>query len=183
MRGERGCNGSPTPPFMHLLTMALHFHGRSGLLLGTAPFGAVPHSSPFTLFPQPTSVLSLGLSSRPRDPAPSPRPYQWMRVSDWGVQGSGRDRLCRSVSVVPATNQLLHSPLSLFCSLSVPGDLPSAERASQGVKTFPLFQLPPYQGHRSCPSTSFFFFFFHPTLFHGDVSCPFRYLRSSASVQ
>ena len=64
-----------------------------------------------------------------------------MHISGWGAQGSGIDILFRSHSVLPATNPLLCSSLSLWGSFSVPADLPT-------VRAFP--------GHRSSPFFSSF---------------------------
>ena len=74
-----------------------------------------------------------------------------------GHQGCGTDHLCRSQSVLPATDWLLHSPLSPQSSPSVLADLP----ASEGLP--PSSPVPaPHHGLRSHPVSSplpFPFFF------------------------
>ena len=89
---------------------------------------------------------------------------------------------CRSYSVLPVTNHLLLSPASPRSSLSVPADLPTSEGASLSVGTSLLLQLPS-RGAGPVPFPLFFFSFFHPIRLHRDSYCPFRFLRSSASVQ
>ena len=64
-----------------------------------------------------------------------------MLVSGWSVQAGYIVYV--GLSVLPATNQLLYSPLSLHSSLSVPIDLPEGEGASQGVGLCPLLLFPP----------------------------------------
>ena len=78
---------------------------------------------------QPTAVLSLGLSSKPRVTAPSPHPYQWTRVSGWGTQGSGTTvRVGLSLSCLPLTGccALLQASEAPFLSrlISPPVRLP-----------------------------------------------------------
>ena len=80
-------------------------------------------------------------------------------LSDWVAQGWGMDHLCRFLSLLFATSWLC-SPLRLwsFC---------------------PDIRTGPHRVHRS----SFFFFSFHPAYICGELSCPFRHLRSSGGVQ
>ena len=80
---------------------------------------------------------------------------------------------------------LFSLPLTSCCSLlqsslCVPAGLPAGEEASLSVGTSPLLQFP-IQGCRVCLTP--FFSFFHPTWLCRNFSCPFSYLRSSASVQ
>ena len=93
------------------------------------------------------------------------------------------DHLCRSHSVLPATDQLLHSPAiapeaPLLSQLPVRGLLQMWE---------PLLSFSsPTRGTGSIPLPFLFFFsssFFHPTLLLGGLSCPFRCPSSSVSVQ
>ena len=80
-----------------------------------------------------------------------------------------------SLSCLPQTSccTLL---FSLWSSFSVPGDLPPGEDASQGAGTLLPFQLPlSNTGLILLP-----LLFFLPYWFHGDLSCSFRCLRSSA---
>ena len=61
---------------------------------------------------QPTIVLLLGLYSNPHAPAPSPRAHQWTHIPVWGMQCSCMDCLCRSHSVLSATDWPFHPPLT-----------------------------------------------------------------------
>lgn len=56
------------------------------------------------------------------------------------------------LSVLPATNQLLYSPLSLCSSLSVPIDLPEGEGGFPGCWTLSSFTVPS-QGCRLHPAS------------------------------
>ena len=141
--------------------------------------------SPQAVSCQPTAVLSPGLLSKTHLPTPSPHPHWRTHVSGWGPQGWGMDHLCRSHSVLLATDWLLCPPpvaleaplLSQLISPPVRG-LPliwesllsfSSPLRGRGPLLFPLLFL--------LPSS-----FFCPTRLHGDLSCPFRYTRSSVSV-
>ena len=93
--------------------------------------------------------------------------HQQMHISGWRVQLGGQDLLCWSLSVLPSVSQLLHSPLSLQLSHSVPADLPVSQVSYQGEGTPPPPKLPP-----RCTSLVLipFFFFFLPTQPCGDPS-------------
>ena len=138
-------------PFAHRSTAALcfcggwgFFHEHSWLLL---PFRLTPcrqkWSSPQVSSPNPTFQC----------PAPV---RTTTLVSGWGVQDRGTDHPCRSHSVLPVTDWLLHFPLSPRSSPSVPSDLPTGEGISPGVRTSPLLQLP---SKGTCPVPLPLFFF------------------------
>ena len=156
---KRGYNGSPSPPFTHLLIMVLCFRSGSGFLLWT------PLAVAYTLQPllavsaQPIAVLSLGLSSKPWVPAPSPGLYQMdTPISSWGLQGGGRDHLYRSLSVLPTANQLLLSPLKLPVYID---HSPCQWEGFSGYRNISSFSIVS-QGCRSYPSSCFFFPFILP---------------------
>ena len=139
--------------------------------------------SPQAFFSQPTAVPSVGLLFKLHIPAPSPRAHQQTPISGWGTHGCGMNHLCRSHSILPATDQLLGSPPSPQNSPSVPADLPL-------VRGFPQMREPPYL---QLPTRSvgpillplLFLFpssFFPPTWLHGDLSCSFRCSKLSASI-
>lgn len=92
------------------------------------------------------------------------------------------DHLCRFYSVLPATDWPLCSPLSLLGPLM--SLLISAWERGLHWMGEPLltFNSPPeVQSHPT--SSPLFPSSFHPTWLCGDLSCPFRCLRSSSSVQ
>ena len=93
---------------------------------------------------------SPGLFSWPHIPTPRPCLYQWSCILGLRVQVSGMGHLCRSYSVLPATNKLLLFPLSLQSCFSVPAVFPIRERASQGAWVY-LLQLPPRYASHSPP--------------------------------
>ena len=69
------------------------------------------HSPPWTLFPQPTAVLALGLLSNPHAPlAPSHCAFWRLCVPVQSMWGCGTDFLCGSHSIQTVTNELLQSP-------------------------------------------------------------------------
>ena len=124
----------------------------------------IPHTSHFRLSTQPSPVLSPGLSSEAWILASSPHVHQPTCISGWQQHPSGQDCLCRSPSVLPAANQLLHSPLSVWSSLSVLAEILSSKGISQGEGTFPFPQLAPRgAGPIQIP---FFFFFFLSFVLH-----------------
>ena len=170
------------PLFVCHSTVALCFYGSLGLLHEHSWLWSSTLLSLQAVSIQPTAVLSADLLSQPHIPALSPAPHQWTCLRR-GTQGCGTDHLCRSHSVLPATDQLSRSPPSPRSSPSVPDDHSAGEGASLGVGTSLLLQLP--QRHRSHSTSSFLFFFsfFHPTQLRRDLSCPFRCPRSSVSVQ
>ena len=95
------------------------------------------------------------------------------------------NHLCRSHSVLSATDRLFHPPLTASDAPSVPTDFPVDEGASPDVGTSPLPQLPT-RGTGPIPLPLLFFSpssFFHPIRLRRDLSCPFQCPRSSASVQ
>ena len=96
--------------------------------------------------------------SKPHSLASSPHQHQWTHVSGWGMQGCGTDHLCRSLSVLPATDWLLCSPLGPESPLL-------SQLISLLVRGLPVcgnFSSPsaPHQEHRSCPTSTFHFFLF-----------------------
>ena len=99
-------------------------------------------------------------------------------ISSWGLQGGGRDHLYRSLSVLPTVNQLLLFPLKLpvYIDLYWPFFLPV--RGLLRVQEHFLFFncLPEMQ----VLSFFLFLFSFHHTWLCGDLSFPFKCLRSSA---
>ena len=133
---------------------------------------------------QPTAVLPLGFLSNPHIPALSLRVHRWTHVPVWGAQGCGTDRLCRSHSVLSATDQLLHPSstasdaplLSQLISLWVRG-LPRM------WETLLCFSSPWGADSILLPLLFFFLSFFCPTRLCRDLSCPFQCPKSSASVQ
>ena len=178
-RGERLHNGDPALCTWCFTSVAVWASSAS------IPGCGAPHS-PQAVSSQPTAVPSPGLLSKPHVLAPSPRVHLQAPVSGWGAQGGcGTDHLHRSHCVLPATDQLPGSPLSLQVSPSVPGDLPAHEEASPVVATSPHLHLPARSTGPILLPLLFLFpsSFFHATRLHGDLSCPFRCPRSSASVQ
>ena len=113
----------------------------------------------------------------------SPSQHWWLPISGWGAQGCGMNHLCRSHSILPSTDRSFHSPLTAPYALLLPQLTSPSVRKLPRYRNSPLFQLP-LIGARVPPcflSTSFPFIF-HPTQLHGDLSCPFLCLRSSAHV-
>ena len=105
--GERGCDGGSTlcmslnndTLFLwHLGFLHKHFQLQTSSLL-----------SPQAISSQPAAVLCRSLLSKPQVPAPTPCAH-WGHTSGWGAQGCDTDHLCRSHSVLPATDRLLRSP-------------------------------------------------------------------------
>ena len=93
-----------------------------------------PHSSPLRLSPwsQPQSPVCL-LKPKFQQPAPT---YQQTCISVWGVPGGGQDCLCWSLSVLPVTIPLLHSPLSLWSSLCILTFISAVEGCSWEIYLF-----------------------------------------------
>ena len=145
--------------------MALHFYGGLGFLQEHSWLWSSSFPSPQAVSSQPTAVLSPGLLSKPHVPAPRPCLHWQTHVSSWDMQSCDLDPLCRSHSVLPATDWLLHSPLRSQSSPSVPADLPAGEGASPDAGTCSLLQLPPRGvGPVLLPLLSFFpSSFFHLT--------------------
>ena len=63
-------------------------------------------------------------------------------VSQAGERGTVAQAVCAGLSLLPAANGLLHSPLEPLKLTLAPAALPVGEGAFQGVGTFPLPQLP-----------------------------------------
>ena len=131
------------------------------------------------VFTQPTPVLSLGLISEAWASAPSPNPHQQMHISGWGVQGGGTDcaGLCPFWLLKTGCCILLwgSEALSQLISLLVRG-LPRVRE--------PFSQLLPRREVPSWFLSHFLFFFFLLSyLVTWRFSCPFKSLRSSASIQ
>ena len=97
--------------FAHHSTMVIHFYGSPGFLHEHSQLQIYSLLFLQVVSSQPTAVLSLGLPSKHHIPAPSPHAHWRTAVSGWGMQGCGKDHLCRSHSVLPATDRLLHSPM------------------------------------------------------------------------
>ena len=95
------------------LTMVLHFCSHQGFLHECSQLWSSLLPSPQAVSSQPTAVPSPDPLFIPHLLAPSPRAHQQTPVSGWGAQGCGMNNLCRSQSVLPATDLLLGSPLSL----------------------------------------------------------------------
>ena len=115
------------PPPAHHSTMASWFYGSPGFLHKHSWLWISSLLSPQAVSLQPTAVLSPGLLSNPHIPALSPCVHWQTHFPVWGVQGCGADHLCRSHSVLSATDQPFHLPpkasdvplLSQLISLSV----------------------------------------------------------------
>ena len=161
-------------PLLHYSTMILGFYGVPGFL---HMHSLLPISSlcPLTLSPlQLTAVLSLGLFSKLHFPAPRFCMHQWTHLSGWDMQS----HLCRSHSVQFSIDRM-------WCS---PPTTPKAPFLSQLISqlvrgTSLLLQLPLPQGCRAWIASSaliypVFFLSSYPV--RGGLSCPFRYLISSA---
>ena len=108
--GDGGYNGRPTP------SMPLN---SSAFILGDQGFTQKLSWSWSSLLlslqsvsSHPTAVLSQGSLSKPHFPARSPSLYQETHGSGWGAWGCSMDCEHRSYSVLPSTDQLLHSPLT-----------------------------------------------------------------------
>ena len=143
--------------------------------------GTYPCQSPGTPV---TSVLLPGGTNRERSfyggPAPLLVPPLWMSISGWGVQSSCAHLLCRLLSAMPSSwNLLLHSPPWLQSSPSIQADLPAGKESSQGMGTFPSSQLSP-QGAGPIPSPTDSFFSPLSYSITWTFYCPFRSLWSSA---
>ena len=98
------------PPFVHHSTAALHFYGSPGFLHTHSRLWISSLPSPQAMPSQPTAVLSLGLLSNPHVLATSLCPHLWTHLSGWTVHGCGKDHLCKSHTVLPATDKLLCPP-------------------------------------------------------------------------
>ena len=100
---DRGCNGGSAP------CASLN---SGALLLWQSGF----HPQAFSVAVFLSAILTANSSplpsllSKPQVPAPSPHPHRWTHVSGWARQGCGMDCLYNSHSVLPATDQFLHSP-------------------------------------------------------------------------
>ena len=149
------------------------------------PSCGAPYSHPFTMSLNSQQLSPSWVHSpNPMFQHPSPPLHQQTHDSGWGMQGCSMYHLCRSYSVLPATDQMLHSHSSPQSFLSVPVDLPATEGASLRGGTSPLLQLP--TPGVQVPSLFFclcFFFFLLPYPSVWGVSSLLRGLRSSASVQ
>lgn len=87
--------------------------------------------SPPGYLTQPTAILSPGLFAKPHVTAISPCPYQQMCVSGCGAQDGCTSHQCMFHSVLPATDWLLCSPLSLRRTFPVPAGLRTGEGTPQ----------------------------------------------------
>ena len=155
------------PPFVRHSTMALHFCGGPGFLHKHSQLWVFSLPSFQAISPQLTSVLSPGLLSKPHIPAPSPRLHPQTHLPGSGEQGCGKDHLCRSHSVLPATDRLL-------CSLLITPEAPLlSQLISPPVRVLPWMWEPPLffssppgsQVLSHFLSSSFFLFFLSSYLF------------------
>ena len=80
--------------------------------------------------------------------------------------------LCRSASVLPATDQLLTSPPRPQISPSVPSDFLADKGASPDVGASPHLQLPTRDSGPILLPLFLFSSFFCPAQLRGDLSCP-----------
>ena len=171
------------PPLAHHSTKALHFCGSLGFLHKHSRLQSSSLPSPQAVSLQPTAVPSLGLLSKPHVPAPRPCAHQRTPISGWGSQGCGTDHLCRSHSVLPATDQLLHSPPTAAEAPILSQLMSPLERVFPRCGNLSSPSAPSHQGRRSCPTSSPlpfpFFFPLSCLVMQGSFRCP----RSSAGVQ
>ena len=106
--GERGCNGSPAP--CKSLNNGASLLWRSGF-----PLQAFLVADFLTSIPS-GCLRTVNRSLLPGSALQTPHfstqpPYTLAtHLSGWGTQGCGEDHLCRSHSVLPATDRLLGSP-------------------------------------------------------------------------
>lgn len=98
------------PPFVCHSTMVLHFYGGWIFFHENSWLWSSSLLSPQAVSSQPTVVLSPCLLSKPHIPTLSPHLHWWIHISGWGMEGCVTDHLCRSHFVLPATDQVLHSP-------------------------------------------------------------------------
>ena len=107
--GERSCNGGPTT--CAPLNNNTLFYGVLGFFRKHSQLWSFLLLSLQTVFSQPASVPSLGLSSKPHFPAPFPPSQQETHDSGWNVQCCCTDHVCSFYFFQPSTDHLLHSPL------------------------------------------------------------------------
>lgn len=146
----------PCLSLTHYLTMALRLHSHLGLLPEQSWLQCSALHTLQAVSAQPTEVLSSGVISKPLIPVPSPCLYQQSCISGWSEQGGGRDHLCRSHSVLPATDWLVCSCPSLKNAFLVPAGLPLVRGFPRVWE--PLLQLPPRGATASASLISFSFF-------------------------
>ena len=174
--------GRPTPFLMCPTAMVFCLSGGPKPLSGLLSCGVL-HPSPLRLssYSQP-QTSSHGLTSKDQASVPNPHLPQWVsRQAFQAGKCCSALTLCAGFSSLCPPHLLLHSPLRLQSSTSVP----ASEGTSQCMETFPLSQLPP-SGTDPIPILFFFiifFFFLLPYTVMWKFSCPFGSLRSSASIQ
>ena len=83
-RGEREATIVAPPPACDS-AVAPCFHGSPVSLHRHSLLHISSLSSPQSVSPQPTAVLSLGLFSNPHTPAPSPLAHLWTHIAVWGT--------------------------------------------------------------------------------------------------
>ena len=173
--GKEAAVATPPLSFTCWLTVVLSFSGGLGFFRLHSWF-LCPTLYPFqAVSAQSTAVLSLGLSSEACIPTPSSHPYQQTCVLGWSIQDGGTDHLCKSLSCLPLTGCcafLWASFSSQVTSLLVRG-LPRVPEL-----LFSFSSLPGVQD-----LFCFFSFSFCTNWLPGNLSCPFRCLRFSVSVQ
>ena len=156
-------------------TMVLCFYGGPGLRPWTLLAVAVPRFSSFRL-----SLCHQPQSSPPVCPV-NPQFQPLLTPANvclrLGRQGQWHDQL-------PTLCSACHKPITALSSeplkpLFYPDWSPCQWRGFRGSRDISAFSVPS-QGHRFYLTSSFFPLFSYPVLW--DLSCPFRYLRSSASV-
>ena len=153
MHQKRGCNGAPA------VCISLNDSALLVWLSGFPPQAFLvadfldPVLSGCLLESNSNPFPGSALQTPHQHPAP-PCPHRCTHLSGWGVQACGTDHLCRSHSVLPATDQWLHSPpvapeAPLLSQLTSP-----LVRGLPWMREPPLPFSSPRHGHRSLPSSS-----------------------------
>ena len=171
-------------PFACHSTMVPHFQGSPRFPQKHSPRQRSSLPSLQAISTQPTAVLSPGPLSKPHTSTPRPCQHRQTPISGWGVQDCGPDHLCKSCSVLPATDGPLHflliapeAPPLFQHILPLVGGLPGCNPPGLLLSS----PSPIHQGCRSQPISSFLFLpflsFVLPS-YAGIFSCPFRCPRS-----
>ena len=169
----------PSPRFSRPPAMALLTAGLGSLCMSPR---LQPHHTPAP----PGCLRAANASPLPRSDLQS-RSFSTQTPACTGGCASHSEE-CRVVAQTVcaglSANRLPCSPLWLRSSPSVLADLPTGEGLPRAQEPL-LFRssLPRARVPSRVLSLSFCFFSFCPTRLCGDPSCPFRSLRSSASVQ
>ena len=129
------------------------FYGSLGFLHKHSCMRISSLPSPQAVSSQPTAVLPLGLLSNSHVPALSLRVHRRAHVPVWGAQGCGTDRMCRSHSVLSATDWPFHTPLTASDAPLLSQRIsPSVRGRPQMWESLLCFSSP--QGCRSHPTSS-----------------------------